>query len=642
MAAEDKIKNLKTQLREATNEARELGVQLANIGDNVDPSKVAELEANFAAATKRAAKLTDDVKDVNEQIKVLTSGSKFEKVSNSIGDISGKIASLDFGGAAESANRLVELTKTIKFGDAIKGVKELGSTLANLGKALLTNPLFLIVAAIAAIGLAVKGLMDKQRADVDAANKAIKDSNESRINEERKLLAQVNNDAIASYQLKKKLGEQNLADTKAQIKNLEDLESSLSGLSEEQETELANLRKQYNQQRVDNELLTINEINRINGLIRDYQKETFKLGLNDRNKELDDLTDWYIEQQRLIGDNNQAKIALDANFNAKQKALTEKFRDEDAKTQKERSKNFADANAEIKKNQEDLIIFLEGEDSFKAQQIKINRFYDDLAKKKGITDAQLIQLEKQKQAELDALAAKELARTQNTENEITKIVIDNSGVRLATTTAADAQVVQSRVNVGNVIKEKTNEEIALDEQKNIAKVRLATDAFGALGDLASAFVGNDEKNARKAFEVNKAFSLGSAIANTGLAVTGALTAGGNPIKLATGQQFVEAGIAATVGLANIVKIAKSKFSANQTTSTNGGTSRPSIGNSTASTAPATPSFNLFGTGGQMNNLGAGAPTSNSPQPLAVQVSISETEITKTQSFVKKVQESATL
>jgi hypothetical protein len=654
MAAEDKIKSLKQQLREATNEARELGVQLANVGENVDPTKVAQLESNFKAAAARAAKLNDDVKDVNEQINVLTSGSKFEKISNSIGDIGGKIASLDFGGASESASRLVELTKTIKFGDAIKGVKDLGSTLANLGKALLTNPLFLIVAAIAAIGLAVKGLMDKQRADVDAANEAIKDSNESRVNEERKLLAKVNDDAVASYELKKKLGEKNLADTKAQIKNLEDLESSLYGLSEDQEKELANLRKQYNQQRVDNELLTINEINRINGLTREYQKETFKLGLSERNREIDDLTDWYIEQQRLIGDNNEAKLALDANFASKQKALVNKFRVEDADEEKKKNEKIASDNKEAyeknkkaKQEQEDVILALE-KDSYAARLIELDRFYDSLRQKANGNKDLLLQIKRDEDAARAVLDAQEKTRQENVAEEIKPIIRDVSNVRLESNVNTDNAIKKSSIDLSTFKKEKSDEEIAQDEQVAFGKVDQAARAFDALGGLLSAFSSGNEKNARKAFEINKAFALGTAIANTGLAVTAALTAGGNPIKLATSAQFVEAGIAATIGAANIVKIAQSKFQGGSSGGGGGSSSsgaRPVVSGFGSSSTPATPAFNLFGQGNQLNTGGAAQAIEagqGGAQPLAITVQVSESEITSTQNFVRRVNESATL
>ena len=106
-----------------------------------------------------------------------------------------------------------------------------------------------------------------------------------------------------------------------------------------------------------------------------------------------------------------------------------------------------------------------------------------------------------------------------------------------------------------------------------------------------AFNTKNEKDARKQFQVQKAFNLAAAITNTAMAVTGALTAGGNPIKLATGMQFVEAGIAATVGAANIIKISNSKF---------GGGGSGGGGNDTnvpTGAAPMTANFNTIGSSG---------------------------------------------
>jgi hypothetical protein len=86
---------------------------------------------------------------------------------------------------------------------------------------------------------------------------------------------------------------------------------------------------------------------------------------------------------------------------------------------------------------------------------------------------------------------------------------------------------------------------------------------------------NSERDARKKFKTDKALAIGAATVQTASAVTGALTAGGNPIKLATGQQFFEAAIAGALGLAQIVKIKNSTF---------GGTSTG--GNDTPSTPPS--------------------------------------------------------
>jgi hypothetical protein len=131
------------------------------------------------------------------------------------------------------------------------------------------------------------------------------------------------------------------------------------------------------------------------------------------------------------------------------------------------------------------------------------------------------------------------------------------------------------------------EEIEIEELGYRKKLELASASFTAIADLVGSFNTQNEKDAERQFKIQKAFNLAAAVTNTALAVTGALTAGGNPIKLATGAQFVEAGIAAAVGAANIVKIAQSQFGQGDT----GGTqdiSAPSV---------QAPQFNVVGDSG---------------------------------------------
>ena len=152
-----------------------------------------------------------------------------------------------------------------------------------------------------------------------------------------------------------------------------------------------------------------------------------------------------------------------------------------------------------------------------------------------------------------------------------------------------AIIEQAKANELGVINDKyTKEEIARQNELRQTRLQMTADAFSAIGDLVGSFNTKNEKDARKQFEVQKAFNLAAAITNTAMAVTGALTAGGNPIKLATGQQFVEAGIAGTVGLANIVKIASAKF---------GGGNPGGGGNDIPNTSSFNPSFNVVGNSG---------------------------------------------
>ena len=154
-----------------------------------------------------------------------------------------------------------------------------------------------------------------------------------------------------------------------------------------------------------------------------------------------------------------------------------------------------------------------------------------------------------------------------------------------------------------ITKAKTRELNAIEQAQQRAKFQMASDAFGALGDLVSAFSANNEKDAKKQFAINKAFSLGQAIINTGLAVTAALTAGGNPIKLATGAQFVEAGIAAAVGAANIIKIASTKFQGGGGNGGGNNTAPPSNAGQTVTSSA--PSFQIVGNAGANPLAGLG-------------------------------------
>jgi hypothetical protein len=117
----------------------------------------------------------------------------------------------------------------------------------------------------------------------------------------------------------------------------------------------------------------------------------------------------------------------------------------------------------------------------------------------------------------------------------------------------------------------------LDEQRQMAnnakKLELAGQAFGALAQLAESFSKGDEKNAKKVFNINKALRLGEAVANTAAAIMNQLATTPGPAG------FVQAGIAAVTGAAQIATIARSKFEPNKTTA-----EMPSLG---AASAPAT-------------------------------------------------------
>ena len=156
---------------------------------------------------------------------------------------------------------------------------------------------------------------------------------------------------------------------------------------------------------------------------------------------------------------------------------------------------------------------------------------------------------------------------------------------------ADIQLEIANLQRESAINE-ANETVRLEGIKRDARKRTIDSVIGglnALNALSQAFAKDDEKSARRAFLVNKAVGISTAIIQTAQAVTAALTAGGNPIKLATGQQFAEAAIAAATGAAQVATIARQQFE--------GGGSPSSINVGGAGGGGLSPQFNLVGDAG---------------------------------------------
>lgn len=179
---------------------------------------------------------------------------------------------------------------------------------------------------------------------------------------------------------------------------------------------------------------------------------------------------------------------------------------------------------------------------------------------------------------------------------------------------------------------KLNDEAFKKRQENINKWgKLTIDGLNALTELNNAFAKKDEASQRKAFERNKKFSIAQALISTFLAVNGALTAGGNPVKLATGAQFVEAGIALTTGLAQVAKISKTQFQGGSGSEGGGG----GVGSVPSPSAMATTTPTIGSTQLQLDAQG-------NLQQGSVRTYVLETDISDKQKRSQRLQRTATL
>ena len=187
----------------------------------------------------------------------------------------------------------------------------------------------------------------------------------------------------------------------------------------------------------------------------------------------------------------------------------------------------------------------------------------DLAYQRELFDAQQIE-DKVKQAE--AIRDIELERQEQERVRLQQIV-DNANAE--TQAKVDAQIAldtfmeesrEKNIEANKAILEATveaektaNDKIIDDEKKKQErKKELAQAALGAITNIANLLASGNEKQQKKAFQINKAVSIGQAIQNTAQGVTKAFGQGGV-------AGFVTGGLVAAAGAAQIATIAKTKF-----------------------------------------------------------------------------------
>jgi len=230
----------------------------------------------------------------------------------------------------------------------------------------------------------------------------------------------------------------------------------------------------------------------------------------------------------------------------------------------------------------------------KALDLSYTKFLKD-EQTKRLEESQKEREERLKAAKEEFEKKKELALKEAAEIILTPKKLEDPAKKAI----RDARKLMEAQNVINEEKVKqieahNEEELRLEEEKNRKKQQLTAMSFDVISGIANLFAQGNEEDQRKAFQLNKAASLAQAIMNTAQGVTGALTAGGNPIKLATGAQFLEAGLVGTIGALNIAKIANTQFQ---------GGNNAGGGNTPIATAPRTPSFDIIQAQPQMQ-LGA--------------------------------------
>lgn len=145
----------------------------AELGDT-SGAQFDKLSQASAAASAKLAETRDKIGDIADKTRTLE-GTPVERLTGSFGLLKESIMNLDFDKAKIGAEGLLNTFTPVvdgklvtglagvkgAFGMLADGVKTLGSTFMSVGRALLTNPIFLLAAAIIAIVAVVVLVMDK-------------------------------------------------------------------------------------------------------------------------------------------------------------------------------------------------------------------------------------------------------------------------------------------------------------------------------------------------------------------------------------------------------------------------------------------------------------------------------------------------
>ena len=558
-------KSLKAQLRE-------LQAQLAA----TDPDS-----AKYRELSQAAGELKDRIQDAAQAVGTQAGGA-FERVGGSLGLVTSRIASLDFTGAAEGAKQLAANIGQVKPGDIAKGISSIGSAFASVGKALLTNPIFLVGAAIAAAIVYADELLSLIDGVTDAETAALD------VQKERAAVAKQNYDNISATEetLKRQgMTEKEITALKLQALNTAIAEQQAviqtTRIQAEGQIKAAERNAQYLKTFLDFVTFPQRKLaeffqNFVNGAITVLNKLGLDVEKIDITSVFEDVNNFIVkkvfdpEEER----KNQEKIVADA-----EKSLQTLVNTRDGIINAQNAKEVANA----KKTADDILKIeqelnkkiLEVRRKTAEESLKISKqIREDAAKPIESTKTEISDFDAEIKAQRDAEETRISLMEEGTEKEIA--LADLKFSRLRDAAGADAelkkQIAQQNedavVEIVKAAEEKKRQELLATIQQGL---EWGEKGINALGSLTDAYFANrmnkvkkgskeEEALAKKQFKFQKALQIGGATIDAAKAIVASIAASPvafGPIPNPAG--IASLALAATTGAASIAKIAATKF-----------------------------------------------------------------------------------
>jgi hypothetical protein len=596
--AGDAAKNFKTQIRELTNE-----LQTTTLPKTSD---------EYLALKTRLEQLKDAQKDFNEEIGA-NAGPAFESAGNNLRNLQSRLGSLDFEGASDSINGLAKNIKGLNFSGATEGSGAFTKSVLNLGKALLTNPIFLIGGVIALIvtnfdklaniipgvGIAfeaignvigfvkdaITGFTDAIGLTTVAAANAI-DSAIGNLEDKQKVLDNARRLAVANAQktgadvaaVNKQFQEKQVADNEKLINEINALEKKGVVLTKEQidaRQKLWAANTEISIKAVENEA---SEIAKVREDAAKKAEDAAKAAAEKAAQEAQRRAE--LKKQREAEVTDAIKQAEETRYQNSLSAEDRELRQVELKYQQLIEK--AGKNQDLV-NQLEEQRFLDRQtirDKFTAEEIaaqeaadlkllEAERANQLKANEERIKNADLL-FQVEQEIELRKLSANEAKR--QTEIDAINAEFENKFLVIGENAILEAELIrQQNEAIAAVNQEFRNAEKAADEKSQQEKLdgfvktsemvtKTTTDGLSALLSLNEAFSGKSEAARKRSFERNKALQIGLAAVQTyqsGVAAYASQVIPGDPTSVVRGAIAAAAAVAA--GLANIAKIKSQKY-----------------------------------------------------------------------------------
>ncbi len=489
-----------------------------------------------------------------------------------------RIANLDFQGAAEGAKQLAANIGQVKPGDIAKGISSIGSAFASVGKALLTNPIFLIGAAIAAAIVyadellsLIDGVTDAETERLNAQTESAAKSKEQldAIGQQENILRLAGKTEKEILQTKIAQAQQAILDQKAVIETLRIQRDAQIQAAERNRDILKGLLNfvslPITALLAGVDLLT-EKLNSL-GLI---SNETFAKFGNLRDKFTTSVAELVFNPTEVAKEGDDALKAAEktlkdlenaqAGFQLSINEINKKGADE---RQKQRDEELANE----KKLSEQILATRRktAEESAKiTEQIR-----KDAAKPVESTKTELTNYDAELKALRDSQEAQIMLMEEGVDKEIALADLKAMKLRDGAKGNADqlkAIAAQNAADVDAIQQRAAQKELADAQAVQDAKLALASQSLGAISNLATAFGKGDEARAKKAFKIQKAASIAQATVDTYKGAQGIFAnAAINPATiLFPAQPYIQAALAVAAGLVNVKNIASQQFQSSGT------------------------------------------------------------------------------